>query len=217
MIDLYTWQTPNGEKPVIMLEECSMEYDLHLIDIATNAQKNPDFLAINPNGRIPAIVDRSDGSEQRVFESGAILIYLAEKAGRFLPASGPERAETLSWTFFQVGNTGPMLGQWHHFTAAAKDKIPYAIERYRDESLRVLGVLDEHLKDNDYLAGGYSIADMINFGWARAGVAGLKGQGAEEFKALKAWIGRVGEREPVKKALLKLDHAKRAIKPVEKV
>ena len=137
MIDLYTWQTPNGEKPVIMLEECSTDYELHLIDLSTGAQKTPDFLKINPNGKIPAIVDRDAGG-QRVFESGAILMYLAEKTGRFLPASGPERAEALAWTFFQVGNTGPMLGQWHHFAAFADEKIPYAIERYRDESLRVL-------------------------------------------------------------------------------
>ncbi|MEX6508022.1 glutathione S-transferase family protein [Jiella sp. M17.18] len=212
MIDLYTWQTPNGEKPILMLEECGLDYDLHMVDISTGAQKAPDFLAINPNGKIPAIVDRDNG--QRVFESGAILIYLAEKAGRFLPASGPERAETFGWVFFQVGNTGPMLGQWHHFNAFADEKIPYAIERYRKESLRVLGVLNDRLKERDYLAGDYSIADIINFGWARSGVSGLKDEGAGDLGALKAWIERVGSRPAVKTALEKLDAAKRAAKPV---
>ena len=141
MIDLYTWQTPNGEKPVLMLEECGLDYDLHMIDISAGEQKTPDFLAINPNGKIPAIVDTDGGERHAVFESGAILIYLAEKTGKFLPASGPARYEALQWTFFQVGGTGPMLGQWHHFRNAAPEKIPYAVDRYKNESLRLLGVL----------------------------------------------------------------------------
>ncbi|MCB8837804.1 glutathione S-transferase N-terminal domain-containing protein [Aurantimonas sp. VKM B-3413] len=213
MIDLYTWQTPNGEKPVIMLEECGLPYELHMIDISSGAQKAPDFLAINPNGKIPAIVDRDGGGEQRVFESGAILLYLAEKTGLFLPASGPARVEALGWTFFQVGNTGPMLGQWHHFAMFADEKIPYAIKRYRDESLRVLGVLDDRLKDRDYLAGEYSIADIINFGWVRSGVSGLKDEGARDLTALMGWIERVGSRPAVKTALKKLDQAQRDAKP----
>lgn len=211
MIDLYTWTTPNGEKPVVMLEECGLDYEMHLIDISKGGQKKPEFLAINPNGKIPAIVDREGGRHQRVFESGAILIYLAEKAGRFLPTSGPERAETLSWTFFQVGNTGPMIGQWHHFAMSAEEKIPYAIERYRAESLRTLGVLDTHLKDHEYLAGDYSIADIINFGWVRSGLSGLKNEGAFELYALKAWVERVGSREAIKRGLHKLNQAKEAL------
>ncbi|MCQ0989086.1 glutathione S-transferase N-terminal domain-containing protein [Jiella marina] len=210
MINLYTWQTPNGEKPVIMLEECGLDYRLHMIDISGGEQKTPDFLAINPNGKIPALVEQGEASNQRVFESGSILIYLAEKTGKFLPSQGPERVETLSWTFFQVGNTGPMLGQWHHFDSAADERLPYAIGRYRDESIRLLGVLDSHLKDREYLAGDYSIADIINFGWVRSGISGLKDQGAGQFSALMDWVERVGSRPAVKTALDKLDQAKRA-------
>jgi len=210
MINLYTWQTPNGEKPVIMLEECGLDYRLHMIDISADEQKTPDFLAINPNGKIPALVDQGEASNQRVFESGSILIYLAEKTGQFLPSQGPGRIETLSWTFFQVGNTGPMLGQWHHFDSAADERLPYAIGRYRDESIRLLGVLDSHLKDREYLAGDYSIADIINFGWVRSGISGLKDQGAGQFSALIDWVERVGSRPAVKSALEELDQAKRA-------
>ena len=152
MIDLYTWTTPNGEKPVIMLEETGQPYELHLVDIGSGAQKAPDFLAINPNGRIPAIVDHGEGRARRVFESGAILVYLAEQSGKFLAGSAEDRAEALAWTFFQAGGTGPMIGQWHHFNAAAPEKLPYAIKRYADESLRLLGVLDAQLKTRDFLA-----------------------------------------------------------------
>mgnify|MGYP005994312923 CR=1 FL=1 len=210
MIDLYTWQTPNGEKPVLMLEECGLDYDLHMIDISAGEQKTPDFLAINPNGKIPAIVDTDGGERHAVFESGAILIYLAEKTGRFLPASGPARYEALQWTFFQVGGTGPMLGQWHHFRNAAPEKIPYAVDRYKNESLRLLGVLDAHLKDREWLAGDYSIADIINFGWVRSGLSGLRDDGASQLAALMAWTERVGSRPAVKRAIDRLDQAKRA-------
>ncbi|WP_102957560.1 glutathione binding-like protein [Mangrovicella endophytica] len=211
MIDLYTWTTPNGEKPVTMLEECGLDYRLHLVDISSGAQKAPDFLAINPNGKIPAIVDNDGGQSIRVFESGAILIYLAEKTGQFLPTSGQARAETLAWTFFQVGGVGPMLGQWNHFAKFAKEKIPYAIDRYRDESLRILRVLDERLKSNDYLAGDtYTIADIINFGWVRIAVSGkgLKDDGANELESLLAWVERVGSRPAVQHSLHKLETAK---------
>lgn len=210
MIDLYTWQTPNGEKPVLMLEECGLDYRLHMIDISSGEQKTPDFLAINPNGKIPALVDTIDGQPHAVFESGAILVYLAEKTGNFLPASGPAHYDTLSWTFFQVGGTGPMLGQWHHFENAAPEKLPYAIERYRKESLRLLGVLDDRLKDRDFLADDYSIADIIHFGWVRSGLSGLKNDGAAELSALAAWAERVGSRPAAKRAIEKLDQAKRA-------
>ena len=209
MIDLYTWQTPNGEKPILMLEECGLDYRLHMVDLSTGEQKTPDFLAINPNGKIPAIVDDEGGESHAVFESGAILVYLAEKTGQFLPAAGPARYETLQWTFFQVGGTGPMLGQWHHFNAAAPETIPYAVERYRNESLRLLAVLDDHLKHREWLAGDYSIADIINFGWVRSGLSGLKDAGAGDLSALMAWTERVGSRPAAKRAIEKLDMAKR--------
>ncbi|TFF24974.1 glutathione S-transferase [Jiella endophytica] len=210
MIDLYTWQTPNGEKPVVMLEECGLDYRLQMIDLSSGEQKTPEFLAINPNGKIPALVETIGGVPHAVFESGAILVYLAEKTGKFLPASGPARYDTLSWTFFQVGGIGPMLGQWHHFDAAAPEKIPYAIERYRKESLRLLGVLDDRLKGRDFLAGDYSIADIIHFGWVRAGLSGLKNDSAAELTSLAAWVERVGSRPAAKRAIEKLDQAKRA-------
>lgn len=204
MIDLYTWTTPNGEKPIIMLEEVGLPYTLHLVDIGAGVQKQPDFLAINPNGRIPAIVDAG----QRVFESGAILVHLAEKTGKLLPASGAERTETFAWMFFQAGGTGPMIGQWHHFKSAAPEKLPYAIERYRQETHRLLGVLDGQLARRDFLAGAYSIADVMNFSWAKAGLGEL--DAAAEFPALAAWVERVGARPSVVAALEKLAAAKKA-------
>lgn len=209
MIELYTWTTPNGEKPVIMLEECGMDYDLRMVDIGANEQFSDDFVAINPNSKIPAIVERSRGGySEPVFESGAILVYLAELKGQFLPRSSPQRAKCLSWTFFQVGNTGPMIGQYHHFNDAADEKIDYAIKRYRDESVRVLGVLDKHLKSNHWLAGDYSIADMMNWSWTKAGMKELSSHGADKYDALAEWVERIGERSAVKRALEKLDEAK---------
>jgi GSH-dependent disulfide-bond oxidoreductase len=209
MIELYTWTTPNGEKPVIMLEECGLEYGLHMTDISSGAQKKPDFLAMNPNGRIPALIDRTEnGGETRVFESGSILVYLAEKTGQFLPAAQPHRAETFSWTFFQVGGTGPMIGQLHHFRNAAPEKIPYAIERYENETRRLLGVLESRLADFEWLAGPYGIADMINWSWARSGLDGVNGR--SDFPALAAWVDRIAAREPVKRALGRMKAAKEA-------
>ena len=207
MIELYTWTTPNGEKPVIMLEECELGYDLKLVDVGAGEQKEADFLAINPNGRIPALIDRDNGGAQRVFESGSMLVYLAEKTGRFLAKSGPERAEALSWTFFQAGGTGPMIGQWGHFRNAP-EKIPYAIKRYEDESRRLLGVLESRLKDFEYLAGGYSIADIMNFSWARGGLQFLEARG--DFPALAAWVDNIAAREAVKRGLARLKAAKDA-------
>ncbi|WAJ27085.1 glutathione S-transferase N-terminal domain-containing protein [Antarcticirhabdus aurantiaca] len=209
MIELYTWTTPNGEKPVIMLEECGLEYGLHMTDISTGLQKKPDFLAMNPNGRIPALVDRTEnGGEMRVFESGSILVYLAEKTGQFLPTAQPHRAETFSWTFFQVGGTGPMIGQLHHFKSYAPEKIPYAIERYENETRRLLGVLESRLSDFEWLAGPYGIADMINWSWARSGLDGVDGR--SDFPALAAWVDRIAAREPVKRALGRMKAAKEA-------
>jgi len=208
VIELTTWTTPNGEKPIIMLEECGLDYDLRLLDISTGKQKESDFLAINPNGRIPAILDREGDQETRVFESGAILVHLAEKTGRFLAPTGPARAEALGWTFFQAGGTGPMIGQIHYFKNAS-ERSDFAIRRFEREAERLLGVLDARLKDAEYLAGDYSIADVMNWSWA---VSGLKDLDARErFPALADWVDRVGDRAAVRRALAKLTAAKKAL------
>ena len=210
MIELTTWTTPNGEKPIIMLEECGLDYDLRLLDISTGKQKESDFLAINPNGRIPAILDREGDEETRVFESGAILVHLAEKTGRFLAPTGPARAEALGWTFFQAGGTGPMIGQIHYFRNAS-ERSDFAIRRFEREAERLLGVLDARLKDAEYLAGDYSIADVMNWSWA---VSGLKDLDARDrFPALADWVDRVGDRAAVRRALAKLKAAKEALAP----
>lgn len=212
MINLYTWTTPNGEKPMIMLEECSLDYELHMLDIGSGRQKDADFLAINPNGRIPALLDDEAGTRIRVFESGAILVYLAEKTGKFLPREAGPRAEALGWTFFQTAGTGPMIGQIHYFKNA-DERSDFAIARFEKESRRLLGVLDERLKEVEYLAGDYSIADIINYSWAVSGLKDLDAR--DEFSALSAWVDKVGDRPPVKRALEKLSNAKQAFKTSE--
>mgnify|MGYP003335765019 FL=1 len=167
MIELYTWTTPNGRKVSIMLEECGLPYTTHAIHIGKDEQFTPQFVAINPNSKIPAIIDRDgpDGQPLTVFESGAILIYLAEKTGKFLATRGKARSDALQWLMFQMGGVGPIFGQVHHFLRAAKEPVPYAIERYGKEKDRLYGVLDKHLKDHQYLAGEYSIADMATYPW----------------------------------------------------
>jgi GST-like protein len=167
MIELYTWTTPNGRKVSIMLEECGLPYTTHAIHIGKDEQFTPQFVAINPNSKIPAIIDRDgpDGQPLTVFESGAILIYLAEKTGKFLATRGEARSDALQWLMFQMGGVGPIFGQVHHFLRAAKEPVPYAIERYGKEKDRLYGVLDKHLKDHQYLAGEYSIADMATYPW----------------------------------------------------
>lgn len=168
MIDLYTWGTPNGRKISIMLEEVGLPYRVHSIDISKGDQFTPEFIAINPNGKIPAIVDPEGpgGKTVPVFESGAILIYLAEKTGKLLPAEAAARLETIQWLMFQMGGIGPMFGQRHHFYRAAPEKVPYALERYTKETHRLYGVLDQRLAGNEYLAGGaYSIADIATYPW----------------------------------------------------
>src|SRR5690606_11897614 len=158
MIDLYTWSTPNGRKISIMLEELGQPYRVHPVDIRRGEQFAPEILAVNPNGKIPAIVDDNgpDGEPISLFESGAILIYLAEKHGKLLPAGGRARHETLQWLMFQMGGVGPMFGQTHHFLRAAKEPVPYAIERYTRETRRLYGVLDGALGKREHLAGEYS-------------------------------------------------------------
>ena len=167
MIDLYTWTTPNGRKISIMLEELGLEYRVHRVNIGAGEQFERGFLAINPNAKIPAIVDSEgpDGEALALMESGAILIYLAEKHGKLLPASGRARHEVLQWLMFQMGGVGPMFGQAHHFLRAAKEPIGYAIERYTRETRRLYGVLDERLRGRDYVADVYSIADIAIYPW----------------------------------------------------
>ena len=200
MIDLYTFGTPNGKKASVMLEEVGLPYELHVIDIRKGDQHKPEYLAINPNGKIPAIVDRgAAGGPIAIFESGAILIYLAEKTGKLLAPAGKARYDALEWVMFQVGGTGPMFGQYNHFANAAPEKIPYAIERYKTEALRLLGVLDRHLADKTYLAGEYSIADVCNYSWVAA--VGSRLPGGTEFKHVNAWVERVGARPAVQKGM----------------
>lgn len=168
MIDLYTWTTPNGRKASIMLEECELIYKIRPVDIHKDEQFAPTFIAINPNSKIPAIVDHDGpgGAPITLFESGAILVYLAEKTGRFLPRQTQGRYHTLQWLMFQMAGIGPMFGQAHHFMRAAKEKVPYGIERYSRESARLYGVMDRRLGEAAFLAGeAYTIADIASFPW----------------------------------------------------
>jgi GST-like protein len=166
MIDLYTWTTPNGYKPLILLEELGLAYEIKPIDIGADAQKTPEFLRINPNGKIPALRDHDPpNGPVTVFESGAILIYLAEKTGKLLPASEPGRSRVIEWLMFQMASVGPMLGQLGHFRRAAPEQIPYAIERYQKEQERIYKVLDGRLAESEHLADEYSIADIATFPW----------------------------------------------------
>ena len=167
MIDLYTWSTPNGRKVSIMLEETGLPYRVHKVDISKNEQFKPEFIALNPNSKIPAILDPEGptGRPMALFESGAILIYLAEKTGKLLAKEPMARYATLQWLMFQMGGVGPMFGQVHHFLRAAPESVPYAIERYGKETRRLYGVLDARLGKSEYLAGDYSIADIATYPW----------------------------------------------------
>jgi GST-like protein len=196
VIELYTAPTPNGFKASIGLEETGLPYEAKVVDLRTGAQFDKAFLRISPNNKIPAIVD----GDTSVFESGAILIYLAEKAGKLLPASGRARARTFEWMFFQAGGTGPMLGQAHHFRNYAPEKIPYAIERYTNEGRRLYGVVDRRLSESRYLAGDeYTIADIMNLPWLLLS----KNQGIEidEYPHLKRWIEELKARPAVQRGL----------------
>ena len=167
MIDLYTWSTPNGRKVSVMLEECGFPYRTHKVDIGKGEQFREEFVAINPNSKIPAIVDYDgpDGHAMKLFESGAILLYLAAKSGKFLPQAVRGKYDALQWLMFQMGGVGPMFGQAHHFLRAAKEPVPYAIERYTGETRRLYTVLDRRLSHAAFLAGEYSIADVATFPW----------------------------------------------------
>ncbi len=201
-IDLYTWGTPNGRKVSVMLEECGLAYAVHKIDISKNDQFTPEFVAINPNSKIPAIVDPDGpgGKPISVFESGAILVYLAEKTGKFLPKDPRGRTETIQWLMFQMGGVGPMLGQAHHFMKFAPVKIEYGIERYGKETKRLYGVMDARLAKVPYLAGAeYSIADMATYPW----VARHEFHQVDlaEFPNVKRWFEAIGARPAVKKGM----------------
>ena len=200
-IELYTWSTPNGRKASIALEEMDLPYTVHPIDIGKNEQFAPAFLKISPSNKIPAILDREgpEGAPISVFESGAILIYLAEKTGRFLPRAPRARAAVMEWLMFQMGNFGPMLGQAHHFRRFAKDKIPYAIERYSNEAKRLYAVMDKRLGEAEYLAGDYSIADMATLPWA----ARHPWQGIDlpDFPNVKRWYDAQAARPAVQRGM----------------
>ena len=167
MIDLYSWKTSNGKKASIMLEECGLDYNIHPIHIGQDDQFTPEYTAINPNGKIPAIIDQDGPGSQpyTVIESGAILMYLAEKTGKFMPQDMAARYEVIQWLMFQMGGIGPIFGQVHHFKRAAKEQVPYAINRYNTECRRLYGVLDARLAGRDYLAGDLSIADFATLPW----------------------------------------------------
>jgi GST-like protein len=198
MIDAYVWTTPNGYKALIALEELAVPYKAHWIDITKGEQKSPAFLAINPNHKIPALVDAEAGAT--VFESGAIAIYLAEKTGKLLPASGPARYTTLEWVFFNIGGPGPILGQLGYFAKFAKEKIPHAIERFTAEAERLFGVLDKRLGEARYLANDFSIADIINFTWPNSAREFL-GLDLSRWPNLVRWLDELKSRPAFAKAL----------------
>lgn len=199
MIKLYTAPTPNGRKVSIMLEEVGLPYEVHPIDMGAGDQFKPAFLEISPNNKIPAIVDPDgpDGAPISVFESGAILIYLAEKTGRFLPAEARARLDVLQWLMFQMGGVGPMFGQANHFIKFAAEDVPYGKKRYRDEAMRLLGVMDRRLAEVDYLAGDYSIADIATWPWVMR--AEWYDTDWSQFPNTKRWYDQIGERPAVKR------------------
>ncbi|MEO1132442.1 MAG: glutathione S-transferase N-terminal domain-containing protein [Cyanobacteria bacterium J06639_1] len=200
-IDLYYWPTPNGHKIMIFLEEAELDYQILPVNIGVGDQFKPEFLAISPNNRMPAIVDTDpvEGGEPiSVFESGAILLYLADKIGKFLPGSPRDRVPVLEWLFWQVGGLGPMAGQNHHFRQYAPEKIPYAIARYVNETNRLYGVLDKQLAEREFVAGDYSIADMASYPWIVP--YEKQGQSLADFSHLQRWFAAMQTRPAVMRA-----------------
>jgi len=198
MIDLYFWTTPNGYKPLLFLEEAGIEYRIRPVNISKGEQFEPEFLKISPNNRIPAIVDHDPedgGVALAQFESGAMLQYLAEKTGKFIPEDARGRAEVLQWLNWQMGGIGPMFGQFLHFADYAPERLPYAIERYSREAKRLLGVLDRRLADRDFVAGAYSIADIAIFPWVRQPIERFEG-----FANVERWVRTVADRPATKRA-----------------
>lgn len=197
MIDLYTFSTPNGRKASIMLEEVGLPYSVHVIDIRKDDQFTPEFVAINPNSKIPAIVDPEAGIT--VFESGAILIYLAEKVGKLLPTETQSRFNVLQWLMFQMGSVGPMFGQLNHFRRFAPEQIPYAIARYEKETLRLYSVLERQLTDQEFICGDYSIADIAIFPWVS--IYEFQGLTLDAHPQLKRWVETVQARPAVQRGM----------------
>ena len=212
MIEVYSWATPNGHKVHIMLEECGLPYRVHPVDIGAGDQFKAEFLAISPNNKIPAIVDPDgpDGAPMSLFESGAILLYLAGKTGRFLPASTRAKYEVLQWLMFQMGHVGPMLGQAHHFRIYAPEKIDYAIERYSNEAKRLYRVMDRQIARTRYIAGDeFTIADIAIFPWLRS----WKNQGIDwnDYPHLKGWFDEIAARPAVQRGVQVLAEARRPL------
>ncbi len=201
MIDLYYWTTPNGHKITMFLEEAELPYRIVPVNISKGEQFTPEFLKISPNNRMPAIVDHqpANGDKQiSVFESGAILLYLAEKTGKFIAQDLPGRVETLQWLFWQMGGLGPMAGQNHHFSQYAPEKLPYAIDRYVRETARLYAVLNKRLADREFVAGAYSIADMAAYPWVVPHTR--QGQKLEDFPDLKRWFDAIRARPATERA-----------------
>jgi GSH-dependent disulfide-bond oxidoreductase len=212
MIDVFSWPTPNGHKVHIMLEECGLPYRIHPINIGAGDQFKPEFLKVSPNNKIPAITDSDgpDGKPLSLFESGAILLYLAAKTGKFLPKSDRQKYEVLQWLMFQMGGVGPMLGQAHHFRIYAPEKIEYAVNRYTNEAKRLYGVLDKQLEKKRFIAGNqYTIADIAMFPWLRS----WQNQGIDwaDYPHLKEWFDRVGQRPAVQRGVLVLADARKPL------
>jgi GST-like protein len=205
MIELYTWTTPNGRKPAIMLEETELPYAVHGVDISKDEQFKPDFLAISPNNKIPALIDETgvDG-RQPVFESGAILLYLADKTRQFVAPSGPRRIEALEWLFWSIGGVGPMFGQFGYFALRAEEQTPAAIDRFTEEAVRLMTVLDKRLGQAHYLAHDYSIADICSYPWVAAIYPALRSQAGEklgETANVERWLDEVGARPAVQRGM----------------
>jgi GST-like protein len=212
MIEVYSWATPNGHKVHIMLEECGLPYKAHAVDIGAGDQFKPEFLAISPNNKIPAIMDPNgpDGKPMSLFESGAILLYLAAKSGRLLPADTRGKYIVLQWLMFQMGSVGPMLGQAHHFRIYAPEKIPYAIDRYSNEAKRLYRVMNDQVAKTRYIAGNeYSIADIAIFPWLRS----WKNQGIDwnDHPNLKGWFDEIAARPAVVRGVEVLAHLRKPI------
>jgi GST-like protein len=201
MIELYTWPTPNGHKIHIMLEEIGLDYLVKAIDIDKGDQFDPEFLKISPNNKMPAIIDRDgpNGERYSLFESGAILMYLAEKSGQFMQQDLIQRYQVIQWLMFQMGSVGPMFGQAHHFRQYAPEEISYAVKRYTNEVSRLYRVINQRLEKNEYLAGDYSIADIAVFPWTRS--FERQGQKLDDYPNVKRWYEIINSRPAVKRAL----------------
>jgi GST-like protein len=212
MIDLYSWPTPNGHKIHIMLEETGLPYRVHPINIGAGDQFKPEFLKISPNNKMPAMIDSDgpDGKPLSMFESGAMLIYLASKSGKFLPEDARERWSTLQWLMFQMGSVGPMLGQAHHFLAYAPEKLPYAMQRYSKEANRLYGVMDRRLAESKFIAcGEYTIADMAIMPWLRS--YDRQGVNMDEYPHVRKWFDGIGARPAVQRGLAVLAELRKPV------